>query len=328
MEADVMKRIGVLTSGGDAPGMNAAIRAVTRSGIEKGWEVYGIQRGYTGLINGEFLPLGPRDVGGIIQQGGTVLGSTRSAEFMTEAGRQKALQALESNQIEALVVIGGNGSQRGAHALSQMGFPVVGIASTIDNDLYGTEMSIGVDTALDIALVAIDRIKVTASSHRRAFAVEVMGRDTGHLALAAGIAGGAEHVIIPEEKVDLDDLVVRIHSAYERGKPHAILVVAEGAEYNAKVLESYFAEHQSEVGFQLRITILGYVQRGGAPGAFDRLLATRFGVMATETIENGEHGVMVGLICGRVERTPLSEVATTRKPLDQELLSLVHVLAQ
>jgi len=323
-----MKRIGVLTSGGDAPGMNAAIRAVTRSGIEKGWKVYGIKRGYTGLINGEFLPLGRRDVGGIIQLGGTMLGSARSTEFMTEAGRQKALQALESKQIEALAVIGGNGSQKGAYALSQMGFPVVGIASTIDNDLYGTEMSIGVDTALDIALVAIDRIKVTASSHRRAFAVEVMGRDTGHLALAAGIAGGAEHVVIPEEKVDLDDLVARIHSAYERGKPHAILVVAEGAEYSAEYLESYFAEHREQVGFELRITILGYVQRGGTPGAFDRLLATRFGVAATEALADGEYGVMVGLICGRVERTPLSEVATTKKPLDQELLSLVHVLAR
>ena len=323
-----MKRIGVLTSGGDAPGMNAAIRAVTRSGIENGWEVYGVQRGYTGLINGEFIPLGRRDVGGIIQQGGTMLGSARSTEFMTEAGRQEALQKLESNQIEALVVIGGNGSQKGAYALSQMGFPVVGVASTIDNDLYGTEMSIGVDTALDIALVSIDRIKVTASSHHRAFAIEVMGRDTGHLALAAGIAGGAEHVIIPEEETDLDGLVARIHSAYERGKPHAILVVAEGARYNAEYLESYFAEHREQVGFQLRITILGYVQRGGAPGAFDRLLATRFGVAATEALAGGEHGVMVGLICGRVEKTPLSEVATTKKPLDQELLSLVHVLSR
>ena len=323
-----MKRIGVLTSGGDAPGMNAAIRAVVRTGIDKGWEVYGIQRGYTGLIDGEVVPLGLRDVGGIIQQGGTMLGSTRSAEFMTEDGQRKALQVLEDNQIEALVIIGGNGSQKGAYALSQMGFPVVGIASTIDNDLYGTEMSIGVDTALDIALVAIDRIKVTASSHRRAFAVEVMGRDTGHLALAAGIAGGAEHVVIPEEEVDVDDLAARIRNAYERGKPHAILVVAEGAKCNAEALERYFAEHREEVGFQLRITILGYVQRGGAPGAFDRLLATRFGAAATEAIANDEHGVMIGLICGRVEKTLLSEVATTKKPLDEELLKLVHVLAR
>jgi 6-phosphofructokinase 1 len=308
--------------------MNAAIRAVVRTGIDKGWEVCGIKRGYTGLIDGEVVPLGLRDVGGIIQQGGTVLGSTRSAEFMTEAGQEKALRTLENQRIESLVVIGGNGSQKGACALSQKGFPVVGIASSIDNDLYGTEMSIGVDTALDIALVAIDRIKVTASSHRRAFAVEVMGRDTGHLALAVGIAGGAEHVVIPEEEVDLDDLVARIHSAYERGKPHAILVVAEGAKYNARALQSYFAEHRERVGFELRITILGYVQRGGAPGAFDRLLATRFGASATKAIADGEYGVMIGLIYGRVEKTPLSEVATTKKPLDQELLGLVHVLAR
>ena len=323
-----MKRIGVLTSGGDAPGMNAAIRAVVRTGIGKGWEVYGIEHGYTGLCNDNVLPLGARGVGGIIQQGGTMLGSARSEEFMTEAGRRKALRTLNSHQIEALVVIGGNGSQKGAYAFSQMGFPVVGIASTIDNDLYGTEISIGVDTALDIALVAIDRLKVTASSHHRAFAVEVMGRDTGHLALAAGIAGGAEYVVIPEVETDPEDLVTKLRNAYERGKPHAILVVAEGARYNAEELERYFAEHQAQAGFELRITILGYIQRGGAPGAFDRLLATRFGAAATETLARGEHGVLVGLVCGEVATTPLHEVATTKKPLDQELLKLVNVLAQ
>ena len=323
-----MKRIGVLTSGGDAPGMNAAIRAVARTGIGKGWEIYGIEHGYTGLCNDNVIPLGARNVGGIIQQGGTMLGSARSAEFMTEAGQRKALRTLNRHQIEALVVIGGNGSQKGAYALSQMGFPVVGIASTIDNDLYGTEMSIGVDTALDIALVAIDRLKVTASSHHRAFAVEVMGRDTGHLALAAGIAGGAEYVVIPEVELDLEDLIARLRNAYERGKPHALLVVSEGAKYNAEELERYFTEHQAKVGFQLRITILGYVQRGGSPGSYDRLLATRFGAAATETLARGEHGVLIGLICGKVEKTPLSEVATTKKPLDQELLNLVYVLAQ
>jgi 6-phosphofructokinase 1 len=257
-----------------------------------------------------------------------MLGSARSTEFMTEAGREEALRTLGNHQIEALVVIGGNGSQKGAYALSQMGFPVVGIASTIDNDLYGTEMSLGVDTALDIALVAIDRIKVTASSHHRAFAVEVMGRDTGHLALAAGIAGGAEYVVIPEVEIDPEDLVDKLRNAYERGKPHGILVVAEGARYNAEELERYFVEHQAKAGFELRITILGYVQRGGAPGAFDRLLATRFGAAATETIANGEYGVMIGMICGKVEKTPLHEVAANKKPLDKELLKLVNVLAQ
>ena len=323
-----MKRIGVLTSGGDAPGMNAAIRAVTRTGIDLGWEVYGIEHGYTGLCNDNVLPLGARDVGGIMQLGGTMLGSARSAEFMTEAGQRKALRTLHSYQIEALVVIGGNGSQKGAYALSQMDFPVVGISSTIDNDLYGTEMSIGVDTALDIALVAIDRLKVTASSHHRAFVVEVMGRDTGHLALAAGIAGGAEYVVLPEVETDPEDLIAKLPNAYERAKTHAILVVAEGAEYNAEELERYFVEHQAKAGFELRITILGYVQRGGAPGSYDRLLATRFGAAATESFARGEHGVLVGLVCGEVARTPLHEVATNKKPLDKELLKLVNVLAQ
>ncbi len=193
-----MKRIAVLTSGGDAPGMNAAIRAVVRTGLAKGWEVFGVRRGYTGLIAGHIVPLGARDVGGIIQQGGTILGSARCPEFKTEEGRLEALRQLRFHDIEGLVVIGGNGSQAGAHALSQMGFPVVGVASTIDNDLYGSEITIGVDTALDVALEAIDRLKVTASSHQRAFLVEVMGRNCGYLALMAGIAGGAEAIVLPE----------------------------------------------------------------------------------------------------------------------------------
>jgi 6-phosphofructokinase 1 len=197
-----MQRIAVLTSGGDAPGMNAAIRAVVRAGLEREWEVYGVQQGYRGLIEGEMAPLSARDVGGIIQQGGTILGSARCPEFMTEEGRFIALQKLAAHNIDGLVVIGGNGSQTGAHALWQMGFPVVGVASTIDNDLYGSDMTIGVDTALNIALEAIDRLKVTGSSHGRAFLVEVMGRKCGYLALVAGIAGGAEAVLIPEAPVD------------------------------------------------------------------------------------------------------------------------------
>ncbi|MBU1878733.1 MAG: ATP-dependent 6-phosphofructokinase, partial [Chloroflexi bacterium] len=229
-----MKRIAVLTSGGDAPGMNAAIRAVVRTGIDKGWEVVGVRHGYAGLIDGDMDALGVRDVGGIIQQGGTILGSARSAEFRTEQGRAQALRLLHQRGVEALVIIGGNGSQAGAHVLSQMGFPVVGVASTIDNDLYGSEITIGVDTALDIALEAIDRLKVTASSHHRAFLVEVMGRDCGYLALVAGIAGGAEAVIIPEVETDPEVLAAEMREAYERGKAHAIVVVAEGARYNAE----------------------------------------------------------------------------------------------
>jgi 6-phosphofructokinase 1 len=323
-----MKRIAVLTSGGDAPGMNAAIRAVVRTGIEKGWDVFGIRHGYVGLIAGSVVPLGARDVGGIIQQGGTMLGSARCPEFKTEEGRLKALRTLHQHEIEALVVIGGNGSQTGAHALSQMGFPVIGVASTIDNDLYGTEISIGVDTALDVALEAIDRLKVTASSHQRAFLVEVMGRDCGYLALMAGIAGGAEAIILPEIETDPEAVAAELRAAYERGKSHALVVVAEGARYNAAGLAGYFQKHRERLGFELRVTTLGHVQRGGAPGAFDRLLASRLGAAATEHLARGEHGVLMGLLKDEMAATPLAEVVANKKPLDLRLLELAHVLAK
>ena len=323
-----MKRIAVLTSGGDAPGMNAAIRAVVRTGIDRGWDVFGVHHGYLGLINDDMAPLGARDVGGIIQQGGTVLGSARCPEFKTEEGRLKALRTLHQHDIEALVIIGGNGSQTGAYGLSQMGFPVVGVASTIDNDLYGTEISIGVDTALDVALEAIDRLKVTASSHQRAFLVEVMGRECGYLALVAGVAGGAEVIVIPEVETDPEAVAAGLRAAYERGKPHALAVVAEGARYNAEELARYFQKHHDRLGFELRVTILGHVQRGGAPGAFDRLLATRLGAAATEHLARGEHGVLVGLLKGEMAATPLAEVVANKKPLDLRLLELARVLAK
>ena len=321
-----MKRIGVLTSGGDAPGMNAAIRAVVRTGLSKGWGVMGIRNGYSGLINNNVVSMGARDVGSIIQQGGTVLGSSRCPEFKTVEGRRKALRTLEEHSIEALVIIGGNGSQSGAYALSQMGFPVVGIASTIDNDLCGSEITIGVDTALDVALQAIDQLKVTASSHHRAFIVEVMGRDCGYLALMTGITGGAEYIIIPEFETDAEDVANAIRTAYKLGKAHALIVVAEGAKYNAHGLNQYFSEHHEELGFDLRITTLGYVQRGGSPGAFDRLLATRLGAAATEYIAQGKFGVLAGLNKGQITPTPLAEVVATKKPLDLSLLRLSEVL--
>jgi len=323
-----MKRIAVLTSGGDAPGMNAAIRAVVRTGLDQGWDVFGIRNGYAGLIAGTCVPLGARDVGGIIQRGGTLLGSARAPEFKTEEGRLKALRALRQLEIEGLVVIGGNGSQTGAYALSQMGFPVVGVASTIDNDLAGSEITIGVDTALNIALEAIDRLKVTASSHQRAFLVEVMGRDCGYLALMAGIAGGAEAVVIPEVETDPDALAAELRAAYTRGKAHALVVVAEGARNNAAALARHFAEHHDTIGFDPRVTTLGHVQRGGAPGAFDRLLATRLGAAATEQLAQGKHAVLVGLLKGEITVTPLAEVAAMKKPLDLALLELARVLAK
>jgi len=321
------KRIAVLTSGGDAPGMNAAIRAVVRTGLDKGWEVFGIRQGYAGLISGNTMTLGARDVGGIMQRGGTMLGSARCPEFETEDGRLKAIHQLHQQKIDGLVVIGGNGSQNGAHALSKMGFPVIGIASTIDNDLYGSEITIGVDTALNIALETIDRLKVTASSHQRAFLVEVMGRNCGYLALMAGIAGGAEAVVIPEVEIDPEVLARELHSAYKRGKPHAIVVVSEGAQYNAQKLSRYFGEH-ARMGFELRVTILGHVQRGGTPTASDRLLATRMGATATEYLARGDYGVMMGLIKGEIAATSLNEVVSTKKPLDLRLLEWARVLAR
>lgn len=323
-----MKRIAVLTSGGDAPGMNAAIRAVVRTGLSKGWEIFGIKQGYQGCIVGSMIPLGARDVGGVIQQGGTMLGSARCPEFKTEEGRTQALRMLTQRNIEALVVIGGNGSQTGSHELHKMGFPVVGVASTIDNDLYGSEITIGVDTALNIALEAIDRLKVTASSHQRAFLIEVMGRSCGYLALMAGIAGGAEAIVIPEAEMSPDQVADEIQAAYERGKAHGIVVVAEGAQYDAEKLAEYFKEHEERLGFDLRVTKLGHVQRGGAPLAFDRILATRLGAGAVEALARGESGVLVGLNKGEITTTSLEEVVSHKKRLNPELIELAGILAK
>ncbi len=323
-----MKRIAVFTSGGDAPGMNAAIRAVVRTGIDRGWEVYGVQNGFAGLLAGKFQPLGARDVSNIMQRGGTMLGSARCLEFKTAEGRLEGLRQLREQAIEALVVIGGNGSQQGAYALSQTGFPVVGVASTIDNDLYGSEITIGVDTALNIALEAIDRLKVTASSHQRAFLIEVMGRHCGYLALMAGIAGGAEAIVIPEREMEPEALAAELRSAYDRGKAHALVVVAEGTRHNAESLARHFREHRAELGFDLRVTTLGHVQRGGTPSAFDRLLGTRLGAAATEYLARGEHGVLMGLEKGEIVSTPLADVVSKRKRLDLNLLKLDRVLAR
>jgi len=308
--------------------MNAAIRAVVRAGIYEGLQVFGVRRGFSGLIAGNFTNLEVRDVGGIVQQAGTILGSARCPEFRNEDGRINALRQLGAHGIEALVVIGGNGSQTGAHQLSEMGLPVVGVASTIDNDLYGSEITIGVDTALNIALEAIDRLKVTASSHQRAFLVEVMGRDCGYLALAAAVAGGAEAVIIPEMEIDPEALAAELRGAYQRGKPHALVVVAEGSKFNAERLIRHFAEHRQRLGFELRATILGHVQRGGTPGAADRLLATRLGAAAVQRLAQGEHGVLVGIGGGEIVTTPLAEVVANRKPLDLSLFELAKVLSR
>jgi len=321
-----MKRVAVLTSGGDAPGMNAAIRAVVRCGVEKGWGMYGVRNGYAGLISGNIQQLGTRDVGGILQKGGTILGSARCEEFKTEEGRLKGIRALRQMGIDALVVIGGNGSQTGSYHVHQLGYPIVGIASTIDNDLTGTEMTIGVDTALNIALEAIDRLKVTASSHQRAFLLEVMGRKCGYIALMAGIAGGAEYIVLPEVKTDPEEVAESLRLAYEHGKGHAIIVVAEGANYNAEALTKYFEKNKERLGFKIRATILGHVQRGGDPGAFDRILASRFGNGAIEAIARDEYGVLVGLNKGKITTTPLEEVVGKTKQISMEMVELARIL--
>lgn len=321
-----MKRIAVLTSGGDAPGMNAAIRAAVRTAVHYGMEVYGVKGGYEGLINGIFTPLGTRDVGGILGRGGTILGSARSSEFKTEKGQLKAIRQLNEAGVEGLIVIGGNGSQTGSHALFKHGFPVVGVASTIDNDLVGSDVTIGVDTALNIALEAIDRLKITASSHQRAFLIEVMGRNCGYLALMASIAGGAEYVVLPEVETDPEDIAAELSSAYEKGKAHAIIVVAEGAEYNAEKLAAYFSEHRQRLGFDLRTTTLGHVQRGGSPSAFDRILASRLGAGATEALVRGESGVLTGLIKSEIVTTPLEVVVQNKKTVDPKLIELAEIL--
>lgn len=322
-----MKRVAVLTSGGDSPGMNAATRAAVRSGVARGYEMFGVRHGYAGLIAGTFVSLGSRDVGGIIHRGGTILGTTRCDEFRTVEGQHRALQQLRSHDISALIVIGGNGSQAGAYALSLQGMPVVGVASTIDNDLVGSDPCIGTTTALDIALEAIDRLRVTAASHQRAFLVEVMGRYCGYLALITSIAGGAESMVIPEVQNHPEAIAAELRASRERGKSHAIVVVAEGAKYNADALALYFREHGERLGFELRVTKLGHIQRGGSPGVYDRILATQLGAAAIERLDAGEHGILMGVRAGEVRGTPLSEVADQKKPLDTRLIELANMLA-
>jgi 6-phosphofructokinase 1 len=320
-----MKRIAVITSGGDAPGMNAAIRAVVRTACAANVEVMGVRCGFAGLIAGDFTPLSARDVSGIIEQGGTMLGSARSTEFKTREGLQKAITSLETAGIDGVIVIGGNGSQTGALNLSQLGVPVNGVASTIDNDLFGSEITIGVDTAMNIALEAIDRLRTTASSHHRLFITEVMGRDCGYLALTVGLAGGAEVIVIPEYQQSIPDIIDCIGNAQRRGKRHAMVVVAEGVSSYAQTLFQTLKERES-ADFEPRLTILGHVQRGGRPSAFDRLLATRLAARSTNLLLQGETGNLIGLCQGSATPSPLSQIVGKTKPLPQELLGLTETM--
>lgn len=320
----MLKRIGVLTSGGDSPGMNAAIRAVVRAAIGRGSEVIGFYHGYEGLIANESEPLESKSVGGIISRGGTMLRTARSKEFMTEEGRDLAVATLTKEGVEGLVVIGGDGSLTGALKLyEEFGFPVMGVPGSIDNDISGTDYSIGFDTAVNAALEAIDRVRDTAYSHERIFVIEVMGRRNGFIALEAGLAGGAEAILIPEVPYSLVETCQEMKSAATRGKKSSIIVVAEGAARAMDIKE--FIEKNT--GFEARQMVLGHMQRGGSPTAFDRVLALRLGALAANRLISGFSAEMVGVDGSKLVSHPLSYVLSTERVVDPEKLLLAGVMA-
>jgi 6-phosphofructokinase 1 len=321
------RRIAVLASGGDAPGMNACLRAVVRAGCDADMEVVGVRHGFSGLIAGEMSPLGRRDVGNIIQRGGIVLGTSRCEEFHTAEGRGKAARALREAEVDALVVMGGDGSFRGAWALAQeTGIHSLGIPATIDNDVYGTDFSLGFDTAVNIALESIDRIRDTAESLERLFFVEVMGRSSGAIALEVGLAGGAQEVVVPETPTDVEELCAGLQDGFRRGKRSSIIVVAEGDEAGGAF--DLAREVNRCINTEYRVVVLGHVQRGGAPTARDRVLGARLGAAAVDALVAGEENVMVGEVAGRTTLTPLREVSERVKQTDEALLHLVHRLTR
>ncbi|MGI6553393.1 MAG: 6-phosphofructokinase [Bacillota bacterium] len=318
-----MKRIGVLTSGGDAPGMNAAVRSIVRMGIYSGLEVVGIQRGFSGLLEGDFHPLAVGSVADIIHRGGTILLTARSEEFLTEEGQKKAVEKAQENQIDGLVVIGGNGSLRGALVLNKLGLPTIGIPGTIDNDVARTEYTIGFDTAVNTVVEAINKIRDTATSHERIFVLEVMGRHSGQLTLMAGIAGGAESLLIPEHPWSMDEVVNKILRGRKRGKKHSIILVAEGVGSAFEVSR----EITRLTGLETRVMILGHIQRGGTPTAFDRMLASRMGGKAVELLMRGMKGLMVGIVGNRICTFDLEAVLQEEKSIDLEVYCLAGILS-
>ncbi|MCQ6278352.1 6-phosphofructokinase [Bacillus sp. EB600] len=318
-----MKKIGVLTSGGDSPGMNPAIRAVVRKAIFHNLEVYGIYGGYTGLINGNIKKLEIGSVGDIIHRGGTMLYTARCPEFKTKEGQQKGIEQLKAHGIEGLVVIGGDGSYRGAKALTEQGYPCVGVPGTIDNDIPGTEFTIGFDTALNTVIDAIDKIRDTATSHDRTFVIEVMGRDAGDLALWAGLAGGAETILIPEEPYDMNEIAERLRKGHERGKKHSIIIVAEGVTSGPD-----FGKKLKEVAnLDTRVSVLGHIQRGGSPTAFDRVLASRLGSRAVELLIEGHGGHAVGIEKNKIVDYDIIEALGRKHTLDMNLYNLSQELS-
>lgn len=323
-----IRRIGVLTSGGDSPGCNACIRGVVRMALHYGWEPWGVRNGFEGLVYGEMEEMNSRSVSNIIERGGTILGSSRSEAFHTPRGLRDALRHLNEMAIDAVVIVGGDGTMRGARELSDAGVLVAGIPGTIENDVCGTDVSVGVDTAMNTALDAVDRIKDTASSQEQAFIVEVMGDQSGYLALMVGIAGGAEMVCIPEVEYTVEDVAREVADAYVRGKRHCIIIVSAGARPGLDDIAAHLRESEERTGFRVRISTLGHIQRGGSPSAQDRLLGTRFGAGAVEQLHAGNAGVMVGMVGGEVVATPLHEVTGCVRTIDEEYLELARILAR
>ncbi|MBL8048664.1 MAG: 6-phosphofructokinase [Chthonomonas sp.] len=320
-----MKRIGIITSGGDAPGMNAAVRGAVRAAIARQADVVGFLHGYEGILNNEIIDLDSITVGGIITQGGTILRTARSMEFRQKAGRDKAVENLKTHGIEGLIVVGGDGSLTGARCLhEEYDFPVMGIPGSIDNDISGTDYSIGFDTAINTALGAIDRVRDTAYSHERIFVIEVMGRHNGFIALEVGLSGGAEAVIIPEVPYSLTDICESMKAQRERGKKSSIIVVAEGAA-RAMDVRDFIAKH---TGLEARYLVLGHMQRGGSPTSFDRVLALRLGAFAANRLLSGFRGEMVGVDGNKLVSHPLGYVLSTPRTVDPEKLLLVDTMAQ
>lgn len=317
------KRIAVLTSGGDAPGMNAAIRAVVRKGAYHNCEIWGVYRGYQGLIHDDMVKMDLGSVGDIVHRGGTILYSARSEEFMTEEGRKRAYDNLRRRGIDSLIVIGGDGSFRGAQTLVDLGIQAVGVPGTIDNDIPCTDFTIGFDTAVNTVITAIDKIRDTATSHERTYIIEVMGRDAGDIALWSGLADGAESILIPEAPFEMDELVKRLERGRKRGKKHSIIIVAEGVGSGVEIGEKI----KMMTGQETRVTVLGHIQRGGSPTAWDRVLASRLGAKAVDLILEGANGKMVGIRANEIIGIPFKEMFAQKHTVDMDMYHLVGILA-